>query len=723
MRRQVAFGAAAVLMLAVAGLAAQQATFRAKVELVLVDAVVVDQHGNAVRGLTASDFVLTDRRTPQAIATFEEIRHERPVGVNAASMLPVTLPRDVATNATAQSDRLVMVFVDDLHIWKGRTDQARALARDVVTRLGPEASMAVVFSSREGSTEVTQDRSRLLAAIDGMQARQAFRRPHQGFLQQGAGHVPPELPVEFRLAAVNKANRASLQDLYNNWQHIQSLDEAARMLITEDQRRKAFVLISEGMAADFSALQGTNASVDIVSQEQVRPSGTEGAAVTSLLAALRQANITLYAIDPRGKVTADEMMLESWPPPDCAVCENPPALPQPAQRFESREDSQFRWNNPVRMAQDGLGFLTGAAGGFAVTDTDDLTDGVNRILQDLDQYYLLGFYPAASSGGDGKHAIEVTVPGHPEYTVRFRQGYSTRALSRSSGRADSLTALAAGVMPTGDLPLKLTAVPLPGRGKAATVAVTLEVSTPASVLRESDNRLRDDIDYSVLVVDGKKAKVTQRTGRSATFTMHAEGSGGKEPDDVVYQIPLTLDLDPGRYQLRASAISKKAGVGGSVYLDVTVPAFQDTSLALTAIALGFFDGTRVPVGRTSARARSIPGIERPTLPPAQERAQYGENPLPFDPTLRREFASSDGIRAYFEVVRRNSRSTTAVAVRIIDANDEARLGRDLIIGPTDHGRVDLGIPLETLTPGAYILRATATDTRTTVTSETGFIVR
>jgi VWFA-related protein len=723
MRRQVAFLAAATLLLAAAGLAAQQATFRAKVELVLVDAVVVDKNGHAVRGLTASDFALTDRKTPQSIATFEEISHERPVSEDAVPALPPSLKLDVASNATVQTDRLVIVFIDDLHIWKGRRDKARALAQDVVTRLGPQTSMAVVFSSREGSTEVTQDRSTLLAAIEGMQARQTFRRPHQGFPKQGADYVPPEAPVEFKIAAVNKANRASLQHLYDNLQHFQSLEDAARMLIGEDRRRKAFVLISEGMAADLSILRGMSPSVDIVSRDVVPIGGAAASAVTDMLNELRRANITLYAIDPRGKVRAEDMMLESWPPPDCVVCENPPALPEPSERFESREDSQFKWNNPVRMAQDGLGFMTEVVGGFAVTDTDDLTGGLNRILEDFDHYYMLGFYPAATGGSEKTHAVDVTVPGHLDYTVRFRRGYTPDPSSRPPGHKDSLADLAAGVMPKGDLPLRLTALPLPGRGKIATVAVTLEVSTPADLLRESDNKLRDDINYSVMVVDGRKGKVTQRTGRSATFSMRGEEAGQPEPDEVTYQIPLTIDLEPGRYQLRASAISKKLGKGGSVYLDVTVPDFSNAPLALTAIAIGFFDGARVPVGRTTARARAMPGIERPTLPPAQERAQNGENPLPFEPTLRREFASSDAIRAYFEIVRRDTRSTTTVAVRIIDAGNESRLGRDLIVGPADHGRVDLGIPLETLSPGAYILRATATDSRKTTTVETGFIVR
>ena len=437
----------------------------------------------------------------------------------------------------------------------------------------------------------------------------------------------------------------------------------------------------------------------------------------------RRANVALYAIDPRGKVRPEDMMLESWPPLDCAVCNNPPALPEPAERFKSREDSQFRWDNPVRRAQDGLGFLSEGAGGFAVTDTDDLTGGLTRILEDLDHYYLLGFYPPDSSGGNVPRPVDLRVPGHPDYTIRFRRGYTAGGASPPLTSKNALEELATGVMPRGDLPLRLTAMPLPGRGREANVAVALEVTAPVGLLKESDNKLRDDVSYSVMVVDDKRSKVTQRTGRSAKFSLHAQDPGKALPDSVTYQIPLMIDLAPGRYQLRASAISKKLGTGGSVYLDITVPDFSRAQLALTTIALGFADGARVPVGRTVARAIADPRIARQVLPPAQERAQNSQNPLPFEPTLSREFVQADALRTYFEVIRRDSRSSVSLAIKILDAGNEPRLSYDMIIGPGDPGRVDLRIPLTTLAPGAYTLRVAGDDSRNTTTAATGFIVK
>jgi VWFA-related protein len=759
MRRQLALPAAILLAIATGDLTAQQQppTFRSKTELIIVDAIVVDKDGNAVRGLKASDFALSDRKKPQVIETFEEVSHERPTGATAEAAMPLTLKLDVASNMTLQADRLVLVLIDDLRIWQGRTEKAKALARDIVTKLGNQASMAVLFTSREGGTEVTQDRSELLAAIDGMKARQTFRRPHQG---KGAESlklppVDPTAPAAVTLDRINTVAQASLQDYFDNSQSQATVEGAARMLFQEDRRRKAFVLISEGVDAYLSqAGAGTSNPTQIIGPESATRSGVDGstpltsdssaeAGLFGMFAALRAANVALYAIDPRGKVRAEDMMLESWPPLDCAVCSSPPAELASAERAKNREDSQFAWENPVRRAQSYLGAMSARAGGFAVTDTDDLTGGLSRILEDLDHYYLLGFYPTVTSSGNATHPVELSVPGHPDYTMRFRRGYTLGAPSPPLKSKDPLAELATGVMPKSDLPLRLTAMPLPGTGKAVSVAVALEVTAPVGLMKEADKKLRDDITYSVMVVDSKKAKVTQRTGRSATFSMSATDPTRPEPDQVKYQIPLTIDLAPGRYQLRASAMSKKLAKGGSVYLDLTVPDYSKMRLVLTSIAIGFADGPRVPVGRTTAPTApifvggavqtrgaplpqtvpTVPNLPPSSIPPAQQRAQNSRNPLPFEPTLSREFDRSDALHTYFEVARSDKTTTVALEIRVLDSNNEPQLKYDRIVSPRDPGGIGLRIPLQTLSPGAYTLRIEAGDGLNRAKTETGFIVK
>jgi VWFA-related protein len=232
---------------------AQPPTFRTRVDLVQVDVVVVDRNGNHVRGLAAADFALFDRKKPQAIAAFEEISRERAPDVSGPA-LPPTLRMDVASNRSAQSDRLVVMVVDDLHIYRGRTDRARELAREIVGQLGPQASMAVLFTSGGHSTEVTEDRSVLLAAVETLKGRHSWRRPHQAIDKQTVGRIDPEAETTTVLRRIDAAQNATLQEFFENMTQYKTLQDAARLTGADDVGRKAFVMLSEGIGKDLAGV-------------------------------------------------------------------------------------------------------------------------------------------------------------------------------------------------------------------------------------------------------------------------------------------------------------------------------------------------------------------------------------------------------------------------------------------------------------------------------------
>jgi VWFA-related protein len=121
--------AAATVFAAPSEVETQQPTFRSGVDIVQVDVVVVDKDGHPVRGLKQSDFTIRDRGKPQTISTFQEIgREPRVAAADVTAMLP-TVKLDVASNQTAQSDRLVIMVIDDLHIWKERATSGPATTR------------------------------------------------------------------------------------------------------------------------------------------------------------------------------------------------------------------------------------------------------------------------------------------------------------------------------------------------------------------------------------------------------------------------------------------------------------------------------------------------------------------------------------------------------------------------------------------------------------------
>src|SRR5262249_10927788 len=161
----------------------------------------------------------------------------------------------------------------------------------------------------------------------------------------------------------------------------------------------------------------------------------------------------------------------------------------------------------------------------------------------------------------------------------------------------------------------------------------------------------------------------------------------------------SLELPPGRYELRVSATSDRMGKGGSVYLEEDIPDLRSAPLSIGGLALTYADGARVAVA-----------------PPAVKRLA---SPLPFAPTLHRGFGGADTLRVYSEGVSKPPRvpgacESLAPATRRV-------LGVVPAVRPGDPLRVSDLVALRSLAPGAYILRATLTDGSHTATRDVGFV--
>jgi hypothetical protein len=300
----------------------------------------------------------------------------------------------------------------------------------------------------------------------------------------------------------------------------------------------------------------------------------------------------------------------------------------------------------------------------------------------------------------------------PGVTLRYRRGYVGGANPPATKNADPLAALAAGALPATDLPLRLSATSrpyVPGDGRAAIargqrppdpraakVSMALEVALTRRDIARPGGTIGDSLRYTVLAVNLKTRKV------AAQFTNTAQLSSAQMPkaavaDAVAFVIPVEMFLPAGAYQLRASVTSARLERGGSVYLTVDVPDLSASPLAIGGLILGSGGEARAPMALTPIK-------------------------LPFTPSVSREFQTTDLLRIYFEVFAKRAAAMTA-RVEVRGAGDRALKGTTVALASTDHGQVDLQLPLAGMAPGAYVLRVTVTDPVNTALRETGFIVK
>lgn len=711
--RVVLAGVAGASLFAAALTAAQVAqrpqapVFRTNTELVEIDVVVVDKDGEPVQGLSRDDFILRDRRKPQGIETFLEVRRDLE-RARESSRLPPSARPDVASNTTSRSGRLVVLVLDDLHVWQGRTDTVKEIARKIVTDLGPESSMAVLQTGRDHSTEVTSDRTRLIESIDKFRGRRPLRRPLVGCNPKA---LPPKDPATVAAWEINSG--CNTEEVSANFGLYNTLEDAARMLGRGDQRRKAFILISENLAKDLSGLfdGGTqvpdtppDSSGYMASGDPLDLSGLAAAprldwALINMMRGFREGNVATYAIDPRGEVTSQELAAECHPsPPGDDPCVDP-----------------FTWRSWIRIGQEGLAHIAEETGGFAVVNTDDFTGGIGRILNDLDNYYLLGFHTPDLTT-KGYRPVDVSVKGRPDLTLRYRRGYQIQLdddAAAAKPRREPLGALIETALPASDFPMRLHALPVPASGSRSRVAISLELTLPTKAMAgEQSERLLDDIRYGVFAVDLKGQKVRESTGSGARIALRPRPGLTALPDQVTYQLALEMELAAGRYQLRAAAISDKLGAGGSVFLPLDVPDFSKQDLAMTDLLIAYADGPHVPVARGAA---PVPRRVS-TSPPVVERPR----PLPFDPTLDRVFQASDVLRLFLRTVTKSSHALMAT-ISALDPYGATVITFDRPVA--GDGTLDVRLPLAQLAPGGYRLQVVLSDGKRTATKEIGFAIK
>ena len=635
-------------------------TFRSEINYVEVDARVLDGQGAFVPGLSAADFQVLEDGKPQKVDAFSFInipveRQARPLFAKAP------IERDVADNIAGYDGRVYVIVLDDQHTHPLRSQRLKAAARQFVLRyMGANDTAAIVYTSGRSDVaqEFTNSQRRLLNAVDKFMGRKlrssTLERLDEEQRTRGTRQQGDRIddPFDQERAMTARTTLDSLRNLSNYLAGISG-------------RRKAIIYFSEGVDYDIYDVFSTSGGASAVLQ-----------ASRDAVAAATRANVSIYGIDPRGLgAMADDMIEVQDTPQDASL---------------NLGLSSF--GNELQRSQDSLRVLSNETGGFAVVNQNDMATAFERVVADNSAYYLLGYY-STNERRDGKfRKIEVKVT-RPGLTVRSRKGYVAargRSEVKDDGKtAPELRAALSSPLPTSALPMALAAAVFKGgAGKGAVVLSTLIAARDLDLV-EKDGTFNNQLELVITAADygGKSFP-----GDRATLTL------AMKPDSVQrlraggFRILNSIDLPPGRYQLRVAARESNTKRAGSVVYDLDVPDFTKDKLALSGLAL------------TSATSGLIP-TARPKDPLAKM--------LPGPMTTWRDFVQGDEIALFAELydnIKQAHKVDIETSLRseggqAVFETKEERDSTELAGGPGGYG-FTARVPLKDVPPGLYVLRVT-----------------
>jgi VWFA-related protein len=380
----------------------EQTTFKSRVDLVMVPVVIRDGHGKPVAGLKKEDFQLFDRGKPQNISRFTA---EKAGGQNikfAEDADEVTKPHKDAESVIPQ--RFIAYLFDDVHANFGNLAFARQAAiKHISNELAPTDRAAIFTTSGQLNVDFTDDKARLLDALNRLQPRPIGR---------SAGQQCPDISYYMADMIVNKNDTMALQAATADTMICMNMDPSMASSAQQLAQGAAQMMLGIGE-------HETQVTYSVLKDVIRRMAATPG--------------VRIVVLASPGFITTDTMRSEETDIMDRAIRNNITinTLDIRGLYVDGADASQARTSRlklqydrfSARAEGDTLSELAYGTGGTSFENNNSMDDGFRVTAAAPESYYLLGFSPQNLKLDGTFHALKVTlkVPGHLD--LQARKGY------------------------------------------------------------------------------------------------------------------------------------------------------------------------------------------------------------------------------------------------------------------------------------------------------------
>ena len=634
--------------------------FRTGIEAVEIDVRALDDKGQPIAGLSASDFEVLEDGVRQDVRVFTPVRVPSVPRPRAATFVEP----DTQSNREPFNGRVYVFVLDDLHTHPLRTPRVKAVVRQFLDRYfsaNDRAAIVTTSGRRETAQDLTSSTAVLNRALDafaGQQLRASTLEKIEAYyrLRNSGESVVDKDNNPVKILDPLDADRA-----HQARQALTSLRDVARWLDSVPARRKALIFVSEGIDYDMNNVIDNAYSSGLLAD------------VRDVLSNAARSNTSIYAVDPRGLAGFADDAIELSSLPD-----------------ETTRLGQSAFADALRWTQDNLRVLADETGGFALLNTNDMASGFDRIVRENSEYYVLGYQPS-NPRRDGRYRkIEVRITRPGARAVARRGYFAPKNDAPRPDPSEGMRALIDSPLPVSGLSINSAATVFRGAKDKASVLATVEIG-PDVALTTNNGVAHGQVNVSVVAVDldGKVA-----AAENPVVTLNLRPATQAAVSTYGFRATSRLELKPGRYQLRIAAKDATSGKAGSVLHDLVVPDFAKPPVAMSQVLLASQGATR---------------IATTTVDPVLKDA------LNVPPTAIREFDPSDTTTVLAEVYDNRAQGIEPVVLMTTVTDDrgtvafrsEERVER-FAFEPQRHAyRHRVTIPMKDLKPGSYVLRVTA----------------
>jgi len=670
-----------------------QTIIRAEKKLVLVDTVVTDKKGNYIHDLTQKDFRVWEDNKEQDIETFS---------FEAGPSVPANLQK-----------HYLVLFFDNSSLQFTDQMQARSAALKFLdANTGPNKLIAVVNfgGSLQIAQNFTSDADRLKQVVSGVKFSATSTNPEIASL--GA-------PSLGRAAADFGARDVLL-----------ALRTLSKSLGTVPGR-KTLVFLSAGFNLDSELRSELTAVIDVCNK----------------------ANVAVYPIDVRGLVAVAPGGSAS----NGAFLLNASYMQHggtgtgsssgggghtgggssgggkssvggtggragggsTGTRAGGLNNPLGQTNNPfsqsrvlvphipdVTSQQAVLYELASGTGGFVIVNTNDLLGGLNRIANEQDQYYVLGYSPSKESEEGACHELKVKV-NQSGATVRARSGYCTaKPLDLLAGTpAEKNLENRAAAAAAGNVTASMQTPYFYTSANTARVNVAMEIPSASITFKKEKGKLRSEMN-----VMGIASQPDGSVAAKFSDVVKLEFDNKKELEQFQEQLmhyETQFDIASGKYDLKV-VFSAGGESFGKLQVPLVVDPYDNKKFDLSAVALSrdIRNVSQLDVGLDSVLLED----KTPLVAQGYRMTPSGSS------VLKKTEPAAIYIEVYEPLLAESKEAKVGLQMRLVDRKSGEQKLDTGFLNMANYIRagnpvipVGLKVPLETLAAGQYRAELRAID--------------
>ncbi len=375
---------------------------RIETSLVVCDVLVTDRQGRPLRNLKQTDFVVSEDGAPQQVGLFS-------LGDNANLARSIVLIIDYS--------RSQFPYIAD----------SIEAAKILVDKLGPRDQMAIVTDDIELLVGFTGDKRALKKGLDSLIEK---NRGTKGVL--GVGKKRPQ----FGRSAQFSALMATLNEAFDDE------DQSPVIVFQTDGDEVEYLrnpLITYEVPPGLSPELRAEVQEEIEQKKRFQRTNMTEFSMDDVFKAVERSRAVIYPIIPRTRLLGlsedeqirrltaeDQRTVATW----SAAASSDKLKSALQARQEEREKRLTRelWQARLKQelkVQTALVELATLSGGWAefLETSAQATQIYNRIVQDLNLRYIVGYYPTNKNHDGKRRRISISVKDHPDYVITTRTSY------------------------------------------------------------------------------------------------------------------------------------------------------------------------------------------------------------------------------------------------------------------------------------------------------------